>query len=89
MVNAISSSNINPIQMFSALNAFKSTSSVQNPDIQEISEGIDINQTNILENQNIEEIQKFAQDAGESGLSVDDIKYGLTYGRSVIADYAI
>ena len=35
---------------------------------------------------NVEEIQKYASYLGES-LSIDDINYGLMYGRSVIADF--
>ncbi len=38
-------------------------------------------------NINVEEIQKYASFVGEN-LSLDDINYGLTYGRSVIADYS-
>ena len=34
----------------------------------------------------VEDIQKYAQMVGEN-ISVDDINYGITYGRSVIADY--
>ena len=34
----------------------------------------------------VEEIQKYANSMGES-LSIDDINYGLMYGRSVIADF--
>ena len=34
----------------------------------------------------IEDIQKYANYMGEN-LSIDDINYGLRYGRSVIADY--
>ncbi len=36
---------------------------------------------------NVDEIQKYASMVGEN-LSVDDINYGLMYGRSVIADYS-
>ena len=36
---------------------------------------------------NVEEIQKYAETMGEK-LTVDDINYGLMYGRSVIADYS-
>ena len=36
-----------------------------------------------------EEIRQFAKNAGEENLSNEDIQYGLTYGRSVIADYLI
>ncbi len=35
----------------------------------------------------VEEIQKYANQMGEN-LSIDDINYGLMYGRSVIADYS-
>lgn len=36
---------------------------------------------------NVEEIQKYANSMGEN-LSIDDINYGLMYGRSVIADFS-
>ena len=36
---------------------------------------------------NVEEIQKYAEIMGEK-LTVDDINYGIMYGRSVIADYS-
>ncbi|MBR2068763.1 MAG: hypothetical protein IJ877_03270 [Candidatus Gastranaerophilales bacterium] len=36
----------------------------------------------------VEDIQKYAKYMGEN-LSIDDINYGLMYGRSVIADYSI
>ena len=35
----------------------------------------------------VQEIQKYASYMGES-LSIDDINYGLMYGRSVIADFS-
>lgn len=89
MVNAIGSQNINPVKMFNALNAFKANEQVQEGKGPEISDGIDINDNNILQNQNLDEIKKFAQTAGEENLSNEDIQYGLTYGRSVIADYMI
>ena len=89
MVNAIGTSNINPIQMFNAVNAFKSAGQIQDNKISDVSEGIDINDSNILENQNLDEIKKFAQTAGEQNLSNEDIQYGVTYGRSVIADYVV
>jgi len=36
----------------------------------------------------VKEIQKYAQIMGEE-LTVEDINYGLMYGRSVIADYTV
>jgi hypothetical protein len=89
MVNSIGTSNINPVQMFNAVNAFKSSGQIQDKQTPEISDGININDSNILENQNIDEIKEFAKTAGEENLSNDDIQYGITYGRSVIADYVI
>lgn len=89
MVNAISTSNINPIQMLNAVSAFKASGQIQDSNIPETSDGIDINDNNILKNQNTDEIRQFAKIAGEENLSNEDIQYGLTYGRSVIADYII
>lgn len=89
MVNAISTSNINPVQIFSAVNAFKASGSIQDNNVPETSDGIEINDNNILKNQDTDEIRQFAKIVGEENLSNEDIQYGLTYGRSVIADYVI
>jgi hypothetical protein len=89
MVNAVVNNNINPVQMFSAMNAFKSSGQIQDTSkIVEPSDGIDIND-NILKNQDLSEIREFAKIAGEENLSTEDIQYGVTYGRSVIADYMV
>lgn len=88
MVNAIGTTNINPIQMHSALSAFKSSETKPQEQIfPDVSDGIDIGNDEILNNRNIDEIKEFAKTAGEENLSEEDIKYGITYGRSVIADY--
>jgi hypothetical protein len=55
--------------------------------IPEIGEGTEINDF-ILNEKDIKEIKKYAQMAGEENLSDDDIKYGLSYGRSVIIEYS-
>ncbi len=89
MLNAVGTSNINPVQMFNAVNAFKSSGQIQDNQMPEVSDGIQINDNNILKNQNIDEIKQVAQNVGESNLSNEDIQYGITYGRSVIADYMI
>ena len=89
MVNSIGTSNINPVQMFNAVNAFKSSGLVQDNPAPEVSDGLDVNDSNILQNQDLNEIKQFAKTAGEENLSNDDIQYGVTYGRSVIADYMI
>lgn len=87
MVNSIGTANINPIQMFSAMNAFKTAQVQPQQSAPEVSDGIGLNESNILKDQNLEEIKKFAKIAGEENISNDDITYGITYGRSVIADY--
>lgn len=87
-----SNSNVSAIQLLNAANAFKNTK-VSNPIEQnqkqepQVSDGIDINDDSLLKSQNIDEIKKFAQMAGEDELSEEDIKYGLSYGRSVIVEY--
>ena len=87
MVSPIGS-NINAIQMFTAANAFKSTMS--NPITQSrepvTSDGIELNDDGLLRGQDLAEIKKYANMIDEN-ISDDDIKYGLSYGRSVIAEY--
>ena len=89
MINAIGTPNVNSVQMLNALNAFKSSEKIQDKQTPDVSEGTEINDSSILENQDISDIKQFAKIAGEENLSNEDIKYGLTYGRSVIADYVI
>ena len=47
-----------------------------------------IDENNIKNKIDVKEIQKYAQSVGET-LSIEDINYGLMYGRSVIADYSV
>ena len=95
MLNGISTGLPNSIQAFSAVNAFKANQSTfektQNQKIQEETpSGVDLNDNNqIFSRQNVEEIRSIAKNAGDDNLTDEDIKYGLTYGRSVIADYLI
>ena len=93
MVLGITSGVTNPISMISASKAFNvAQKPLQSslPIVDETSNGIDLKDTNeLLLNKNISEIQKFAKYAGEDNLTIDDIKYGLKYGRSVIADYTL
>jgi len=90
MINSIgTSNNINPVKMFSAVSAFKSSGQIQEDKIPETSDGINVSDNKVLDTKHIDEIKQFAQIAGEEHLSNDDIQYGMTYGRSVIADYVI
>ena len=47
-----------------------------------------IDENNIKNKIDVKEIQKYAQSVGET-LSIEDINYGLMYGRNVIADYSV
>ena len=96
MLGQVNSSNVSAIQLLNAANAFKinRVSSPIEPSmarIPETSDGTDLNDDNsILKSQNVDEIKKYAkmvQEAGENDLTEEDIKYGLSYGRSVIVEY--
>ena len=95
----VSSININPvskINLNSANKAFKASMDSKENNVEDFKK----DDIALLEEQNIQntmekqgnkidvaEIQKYASDLGEN-LSIDDINYGLMYGRSVIADYS-
>ena len=88
-MNTISSttSNISSLQLNIAKNAFVNDKKINSKEQQEQEEIEHISSTqSIKPSINIEEIQKYANYMGEN-LSVDDINYGLRYGRSVIVDY--
>ena len=89
MISGINS-NINAVQLLNAVNAFKNTAApVQKQTTEpETASGVNLNDNNLLKSQNIDEIKKYAQMMGESNLSEEDIKYGLSYGRSVIVEYS-
>ncbi len=94
MLNGISTGASNQIQAFTAANAFKSAQDALKNDNKRVQDntpsGVDLKDNDILlKDQNLEEIRDFAKIAGEESLTDEDIKYGLTYGRSVIADYVI
>ena len=82
------------LQMINALQAFKGTSNVSKPEQRfsiadiDVSSGINLKDNdNLLNKVDLLDVRNFAQQMGEMNLSDEDIKYGLTYGRSVIADY--
>ncbi|MDD3436275.1 MAG: hypothetical protein PHC64_03875 [Candidatus Gastranaerophilales bacterium] len=89
MVNAIGTTDISSVQMLNAFNAFKTSEQVKDSQIPEVSDGLGINDNSVLKSQDTDEIRQFAKIVGEENLSDEDIQYGLTYGRSVIADYMI
>ncbi len=90
MVSSISSNNnISAMQLLKAQNAFNKINN-NNSLNKEIQEQVpDIKDDNILlNNVNIDEIKNFASKLGDNTLTNEDIKYGLVYGRSVLADFS-
>ena len=89
IANSISKLNLNTAQR-----AFEASKNTQNEEVelqnikQEDVALIDKNEVkNKVKNQiDVDDIQKYADAMGEK-LTIDDINYGLMYGRSVIADF--
>jgi len=85
----------NNVQRFSAVNALRTSANALNKPAEEAQESV-IDKTSdgtksapksLLERVDIADIRKCAETVGEFNISDDDIKYGLMYGRSVIAEF--
>ena len=85
----------NNVQRFSAVNALRTSANQLNKPAEE-AQDLAVNNTSdgtksapksLLERVDIADIRKCAEFVGEFNISDDDIKYGLMYGRSVIAEY--
>ena len=85
----------NNVQRFSAVNALRSSATQLNKPAENNQESV-IDTTSsatkvapkgLLERVDVADIRKCASFVGEFNISDDDIKYGLMYGRSVIAEY--
>lgn len=80
----------NSVQQFSALNAFRSNQNLPKREEEqvEVSKGVNTNSAKtLLDRIDVNELRQCAKAVGEFNISDDDIKYGLLYGRSVIAEY--
>ena len=85
-------SGINSVQQFSAVNAFRSNKNLKPAEeLQEkpeLSDGTKTTSTpSLLDKVDVNEIRKCAEYVGEYNISDEDIKYGMIYGRSVIAEW--
>ena len=94
MLNGISSGASKQVHAFTAANAFRVAQQAleqgQKQQQDNTLSGVDLKDNDvILRHQNINEIKDIAKSVGETNLSDEDIKYGLTYGRSVIADFSV
>ena len=84
----------NNVQRFTAANAFRTNSHMTKPEsreadtiIENTGSGTKSAPKGLLDRVDVADIRKCAEYAGEYNISDDDIKYGLMYGRSVIAEW--
>ena len=80
----------NSVQQFSALNAFRGNKTVAKPEQEntEFSQGVNTTSApTLLQRVDVNDIRECAKTVGEYNITDDDIKYGLLYGRSVIAEW--
>ena len=85
----------NNVQRFSAVNALRTEASrlnkpaekEQDSIVENTSAGTKSAPKSLLERVDVADIRKCAEFVGEFNISDDDIKYGLMYGRSVIAEF--
>lgn len=80
------------VQRFSAVNALRNSSNLLKPkeaeaQQEEIREASTVAPKGLLNRIDVADIRKCAEYVGEFNISDEDIKYGLMYGRSVIAEY--
>ena len=85
----------NSVQQFSALNAFRNNRTVkpaaeekENSPQLETSSGVETTSApSLMDRIDVNDIRKCAESVGEYNITDDEIKYGLMYGRSVIAEW--
>ena len=81
----------NPVQQFSALNAFKGNKNLK--PIKEETPVVEKGETKpsatmtLSDRIDVDEVRECAKYVGEFNITDDDIRYGLLYGRSVIAEF--
>ena len=83
---------VNSVQQFSALSAFKNNRTVKPADEVEKNEVVNngtktTSTPSLLDRIDVNELRECAKTVGEYNITDEDIKYGLIYGRSVIAEY--
>ena len=81
---------VNLLNYISAKNAFQNINTNKKDYNSEINQNKEVQNTfddkNMVSKINTQEVKNYASQMNEN-LTDDDIKYGLVYGRSVIADY--
>ena len=92
IIRPAANTEINSVQQFSAVNAFRNNKNLKPAEeIQEkpdVSIGTKTTSTpSLLEKIDVNDVRKYAGYVGEFNISDDEIKYGMLYGRSVIAEW--
>lgn len=87
MLSSIQSNNV---QRFSAVNALRNNAALTKP--QETEAQVEekssvVAPKGLLDRVDVTDIRKNAEYVGEFNITDEDIKYGLMYGRSVIAEF--
>ena len=85
----------NSVQTFSAVNALRNSANQLNKPaekelntvVENTSDSVKSAPKGLLERVDVSDIRKCAEYVGEFNISDEDIKYGLMYGRSVIAEF--
>ena len=89
MVSSIGQNN--NVQRFSAVNALRSSAAQLKPQSSEVSTPEDLSTRvapkGLLERINVDEVRECAKTVGEYNITDEEIKYGMMYGRSVIAEF--
>ena len=85
-------SGVNSVQQFSAVNAFRNNKNLKPAEeLQEKPAELSGTKTtstpSLLDRIDVNDVRKYAESVGEYNVSDDDIKYGILYGRSVIAEW--
>ena len=89
MISSIRQNNLGNLQSLTNVNISKYTPK-KDSEPSGVVEDLGVNtrsSKSVLQNIDLVELRKYAGFAGELNLTDEDIKYGLIYGRSVIADY--
>ena len=87
MISSVGQSN--NVQRFSAVNALRASATQLKPkEAEELREEVNTPAPKgLLDRIDVAEVRECAKYVGEYNITDEDIKYGMIYGRSVIAEY--
>ena len=91
-INSVVNSGVNSVQQFSAISAFRNNKTVKPAEEVEKNEVVNngtktTSTPSLLDRIDVDDVRKCAEKVGEFNITDEDIKYGMIYGRSVIAEW--